>query len=109
MPFEKVGDGGIPAPPPGGAGFPVGSPPNSTVSTQYQTGYTCAWAPDDMHLDESARSGPPYATLVTNHRYFPSRSMLPWLIRVTVRLDDPNGRLPQGQQMEFIFKVNRPH
>ena len=120
LPFEKVGDGGLPVPQTatgvGGAGFPLGSPPYSgSAPAQYQVGYTCAWAPDDMHLDESTRGGP-YANLVaavptTNggKPYFPSRSMLPWLIRITVRLDDPNGRIPQGQQMQFIFKVNRPH
>ena len=122
LPFEKVGDGSTPTPATvGGAGFPVGSPPNNTVSTKYQTGYTCAWAPDDIDLDLSKRNpNPPnpdvFYNLITlappaningGKPYFPSRSMLPWLIRVTVRLDDPNGRVPQGQQMEFIFKVKR--
>jgi hypothetical protein len=121
LPFEKVGDGGVPAPMggvTGGAGFPKGSPPYSGAApAQYQVGYTCAWAPDDMHLDETIRTGLPYGILVsaatpnpsTGKICFPSRSMLPWLIRITVRLDDPNGRIPQGQQMQFIFKVNRPH
>jgi hypothetical protein len=29
------------------------------------------------------------------------------MIRITVRLDDPAGRLPDGQTMEYIF--NLPH
>jgi hypothetical protein len=40
---------------------------------------------------------------------FPSRSLLPWMIRITVRLDDPSGRMPDGQTLQFVYTIPRPH
>jgi hypothetical protein len=77
--------------------------------------YTCAWGPADIDLDLMPTSTPDpnmqawLTALSAASGKFPSRSLLPWLIRVTIRLDDPTGRLPDGQTMQYIFKVPRPH
>jgi prepilin-type N-terminal cleavage/methylation domain-containing protein len=116
MPFEKrVATGGL-----GGAtyaGFP-----DSITRPQNIDSYTAAWGPLEMDLDQLPATPPvagsadpslialwPMLQRTGPQAAFPSRSLLPWMIRITIRLDDPAGRLPDGQTMQFIFNVPRPH
>ena len=49
------------------------------------TTYTCAWGPAELPA-----SGP---------------SLKPAMIRITIQVVDPNGRLPDGLTQEYIFKI----
>lgn len=112
MPFEKLVTVN---PMPGGnnfSGFPDTRPQNVDS-------YTCAWGPCDMDLDKMTTVAPgndpslsalaPLLLKSSPNVAFPSRSLLPWMIRITIRLDDPSGRMPDGQTVQFIFNVPRPH
>lgn len=115
MPFEKISGAT-----PGGStaiytGFPDG---RGGATPQNVDSYTCAWGPLEMNLDQVtinysndaggwAQLFPGVQPLAST--VFPSRSLLPWMIRITVRLDDPSGRMPDGQTMQFIYTIPRPH
>jgi hypothetical protein len=92
LPFEKTGANAFPQ-----------------TSYTDMDHYTCAWSPDDIFFDPSVPD-PNGNTNNTNVwlKKFPSRTFLPWLIRITIRVDDPYGRLPDGQTMEFVYELPRP-
>jgi len=50
----------------------------NSSNSDIQPSYTCAFGPDDPK---------------------------PWLIRITIQLDDPNNRLPNGQVFEYVFRL----
>jgi hypothetical protein len=54
----------------------VGTTPLTVAEAN--NGYTCAFGPNDPH---------------------------PKLIRITITLDDPTGRLPEGQSYQYIFAL----
>jgi hypothetical protein len=81
---------------------------NAFPQTKYTNmdSYTCAWSPDDIQFDPS--NPDPNNNTITWLKAFPSRTFLPWLVRITIRVDDPYGRIPDGQTMEYVFKLPRP-
>lgn len=62
--------------------------------------YTCAWSADELTAPVTRDT----AVLASATSRWPNGS-LPWLIRITIRLDDRNGRLPDGQTLEYIFRM----
>ncbi len=115
LPFEKIG---YKAAPP--SAFPQNRP-NEVRS------YTCAFSALDLQfpakdddpkyfsIDPLDPSNPQYAA-TTKVNAGPGRTaepignaypqgFMPWMIRVTMRVDDPNGRLPEGLTMQYIFNL----
>lgn len=108
LPFEKLG----------ADAFPSGY---STMDS-----YTCAWSPDDIKFDPTINAGAGSGgsggggggsggsgggatnNLTTWGQAFPSHTFLPKLIRITIRVDDPYGRLPDGQTLEFVYPLPQP-
>lgn len=92
LPFEKVTTSGGAA-----DSFP------RTLPAQVGS-YTCAWNAFDLQHQPAPGDDPnllpasvgPYA-----------KGFMPWMIRVTIRVDDPAGRLPDGQVVQYVF--NLPH
>ena len=58
---------------------------------------------DPASIKVNAGPGHTSETLATAY----PQGFMPWMIRVTMRVDDPNGRLPEGLTMQYIFKL--PH
>lgn len=100
LPFERMGTDRFPQ-----------------KSLQRIDSYTCAWGPQDLTWDQNADLNyagdathanlgtPDQVGLVKKVRY--PKSFMPWMIRITMRIDDPNGRLQEGQTVEWIY--NMPH
>lgn len=118
MPFEKpVDSAGSGTGTATYLGFP--DQRSTAPATDPIDSYTCAWGPADMNLDllPADFSNNPEATFAASSLNvilgasgkFPSRSLMPWLIRITIRIDDPTGRLPDGQTMQYILQVPRTH
>ena len=64
--------------------------------------YTCVWSPYDLKWHST--TDPNYATLYSKY----PAGFMPWMIRITLRVDDPNGRLPEGQTVEWVFNLPHP-
>ncbi len=103
LPFEKLGYAS-------GAAAPDAFPKNRVAEVR---SYVCAWNPYDLQFPLTA--DPLSAPLVTvptatgpkpMSEAYPN-GLMPWMIRLTIRVDDPNGRLPEGQTIQYIF--NLPH
>ena len=103
LPFEKLGYASGPA-------APDAFPKNRVAEVR---SYVCAWNPYDLQFPLTA--DPLSAPLVTvptatgpqpMSKAYPN-GLMPWMIRLTIRVDDPNGRLPEGQTIQYIF--NLPH
>jgi hypothetical protein len=75
-PWERPIFGGITLPVPQRSYYI--DPANPTANVQPNEYYLCAWGPNDPK---------------------------PAMFRITIVLEDPNGRLSQGQTFEFVFKV----
>ena len=103
LPFEKLGYAS-------GAAAADAFPKNRVSEVR---SYVCAWNPYDLQFPLTA--DPLSAPLVTvptatgpqpMSKAYPN-GLMPWMIRLTIRVDDPNGRLPEGQTIQYIF--NLPH
>ena len=103
LPFEKLGYAS-------GAAAPDAFPKKRVAEVR---SYVCAWNPYDLQFPLTA--DPLSAPLVTvptatgpqpMSKAYPN-GLMPWMIRLTIRVDDPNGRLPEGQTIQYIF--NLPH
>ena len=103
LPFEHIGymAGTIPA-----DAFP------RIMPAQIRS-YVCAWSPYDIQFPLKGEDDVVAATLVpvdgstkTLDLAYPN-GFLPWMIRITLRIDDVNGRLPDGQTIQYVF--NLPH
>jgi hypothetical protein len=110
LPFERIGYGNAPASPPDVDAFPqLQAGPKSVAS------YTCVWSPWDLQFprtddatsthDLPVPGGPAGAMIKLADAY--KHGFMPWMIRVTIRVDDPNGRLPDGYTVQYVF--NLPH
>jgi prepilin-type N-terminal cleavage/methylation domain-containing protein len=106
LPFEHLGYGTTV----GTDVFPQRRPndPSSVIRS-----YVCAWSPYDLQFP-AAGEDPTLMTMTMpvlgNAKTLPQaypHGFMPWMIRVTIRVDDPNGRLPDGQTIQYVFTL--PH
>jgi hypothetical protein len=63
--------------------------------------YTFAWAPTVTGGDPVAATLTPPAPAVAGN----PNNVRPSLIRITIELSDANGRLPDGQRIEYVFNL----
>jgi hypothetical protein len=92
LPFEKLGTNA----------FPQNRPPCVDA-------YTCVWSPYELgklNGTTGSSSNPPTPNDATYGQSYPN-GFMPWMVRITMRVDDPNGRLAEGQTVEWVF--NMPH
>lgn len=68
---------------------------NVTIDNPTSTRYICVWGPPGSYA-----SDPDFAANMGSIE--PPR---PQMIRITVVLDDPNGRLAEGQKYEYVFRM----
>jgi prepilin-type N-terminal cleavage/methylation domain-containing protein len=91
LPFEKVNNSDV---------YPV----NQGADT---IGYTCAWSPYEMQWLADDDPNFKMSTGVTWKTNYPN-GFMPWMIRLTIRVDDPSGKLPDGQTIQYIFNLPHP-
>jgi prepilin-type N-terminal cleavage/methylation domain-containing protein len=103
LPFERIGYTAAAA----ADAFPRQRP-------QQVRSYVCAFSPFDLQFPLVNEDSPATLDLsvVTTAGPLPMakaypKGFMPWMIRLTIRVDDPNGRLADGQTIEYIF--NLPH
>jgi hypothetical protein len=73
----------------------------------------CAWSPFDLQFPDPDDDATVLAQLVQKpdgqkplKEAYPD-GFMPWMIRITLRVDDANGRLPDGQTIQYVFSL--PH
>ena len=78
--------------------------------------YVCAWSPYDLQFpavgDDNALltanvKGGLLGALVPMSTAYP-KGFMPWMVRITMRVDDPNGRLQEGQTIQYVFNLPHP-
>jgi prepilin-type N-terminal cleavage/methylation domain-containing protein len=102
LPFERIGYSAVAA----ADAFPRQRP------AQVKS-YVCAFNPYDLQFPLAGESTgvlitpvvKPGGTAAMSAAY--PKGFMPWMIRLTIRVDDANGRLADGQTIEYIF--NLPH
>ena len=101
LPFEKIKSTG-------GAAAADNSYPQTASRNRAIDTYTTAWSPYNLkwHSEDPNYTAVWAANGTTMGKAFPS-GFMPWMIRITLRIDDPNGRLQEGQTVEWIY--NLPH
>jgi prepilin-type N-terminal cleavage/methylation domain-containing protein len=91
LPFEKVTNSDV-------------YPANQGADT---IGYTCAWSPYEMQWLADDDPNFKMSSGVTWKTNYPN-GFMPWMIRLTIRVDDPSGKLPDGQTIQYIFNLPHP-
>jgi hypothetical protein len=92
-----------------GSAFPQVRPGNSPAFRSY----VCAWSPLDLQFPSTKDTAAVLNMMVPTpsgskpmQQAYPN-GFMPWMIRITIRVDDPNGRLPDGQTIQYVFTL--PH
>jgi hypothetical protein len=71
---------------------------------QVTSPYIFAWGPTATGAGADPVGGSAGPPVVASAQGNPN-NVRPSLIRITIELNDPNGRLEVGQRMEFVFRM----